>query len=301
MGQLPQPAEQTLRGAAAQEPSAAPHHQRRLDRHLGHRAPGSLPGDVLLASRRAGAAHLAERAHQATRRRGRADGGADVHEALVVVSGVGGGHERARQRPQLASARALERVHAGEDTLHVAVDDRHRPPERDRRDRAGGVRAEAGEPAEELRLLGQASAEPRDDLLRRAVEHARAPIVAEPRPRGEDVVERRVGQRAHRRKPLHPRLPVLDHRRHPRLLEHDLRHPDRVRIPGPAPRQIATVAAVVRQHSLRERHAPTLQATGNRQQATGNRQQATGNGRRVSPSPHCLFELPVACCLFVLS
>src|SRR5690606_15312418 len=99
----------------------------------------------------------------------------------------------------------------------------------DARDRAGGVVADAGERAQRVEVVGQLAAVALADQPGGAVEVAGAGVVAEPLPRLEHVVERRVGERGERREALDPALVVRDRGLYARLLEHDLRNPDAVR------------------------------------------------------------------------
>ena len=191
----------------------------------------------------------------------RADRRAELHQALVEIAGRGRrgerGHQLAGPRPQRALPGGRldvvgDRVDAGEHARDVAVDERRPLAERDRGDRARGVRADAGHLAELCRAPRELAAEPRVDRLRSGVQVARARVVAEAGPRGEHVVERRAGERPHRREPRHPPLPVRDHGRDAGLLQHDLADPDRVRIAGAPPRQIAADLRVMIDHRSRD-------------------------------------------------
>ena len=76
------------------------------------------------------------------------------------------------------------------------------------------------------------------------MEEPRAPVVAEPAPQLENAIDGRLRERAHGRHRREEALVIRHDRLDARLLEHDLAHPDRVRIARPAPRQIPPVARV---------------------------------------------------------
>jgi hypothetical protein len=73
------------------------------------------------------------------------------------------------------------------------------------------------------------------------MEHARAAIVSEPAPDGQHVIFRRGGQSLHRGETAEEAIVVVEDRSYPRLLQHDLRDPDGIRIAGSAPGQIAGI------------------------------------------------------------
>jgi hypothetical protein len=250
--ELPQAAEQALGRATSEEdltvalrPQRDPREQRELVDRLSLRHHREL----VLATEGAGPAQRRrQRAGQAGRRPRRADGGAELHQALVEIAGraIGGqrGHHLAGALPQelLAARRlhvVLDREDAGEHPGDIAVDEGGALAVGDRGDGARGVGADAGHLAERRGRPRQRAAVAVDDVAGAAVQVAGAAVVAEPGPVGEDVVERRVGQALHRREAAHPALPVGDDGGHPRLLQHDLGDPDRVRVAAPSPRQVA--------------------------------------------------------------
>ena len=252
--QLPQAAEQARGGPPPDDDLAVG-----LDPHVRAREHGELVlllaprhhRQLVLPARALRRAQLRERADEAAGRGRGADRGAELHQALVQVTRLRGlrqlGHQLAGFRPQLLHAARRphvvpDREHAREHARHVAVDERCALAVRDRRDRARRIRTDARHAAQLARGARQRVA----DGLRTRVQIARSRVVSEPRPGGEDVVERRGGERRHRRKLRHPALPVRDHRRDARLLQHDLADPDRVRIARPPPRQVALDARVVR-------------------------------------------------------
>ena len=68
-----------------------------------------------------------------------------------------------------------------------------------------------------------------DHTLRRGVQMMRAAVIAQATPQREHAIDRRGGERAHIGERLDEAQEVRDHRRHLRLLQHDLRQPDAVR------------------------------------------------------------------------
>jgi len=249
--QLPQSAEEAFGCASPEHDRVAVAHPQRIAREYAQLV-------QLLSARGAGQLGLSagaicdargrERAEQAARRGRRAQRRAELHEPLIEIAR--GRDERTGTFPQraLTSGRLDVVLDAGDTSEHardVAVDERRAFTERDRRDRTCGVRPDAGNLAQFARALRQLAVPLRGDRFGALLEIARARVVAEAGPRGEHVVERRIGKRAYRRKPRHPALPVRNHRLHPRLLQHDLADPDRVWIARPSPRQVALDRRVV--------------------------------------------------------
>ena len=121
------------------------------------------------------------------------------------------------------------------DAAHVDVDRQDVAAEGEAGDRIGGVAADA-------RQLGQVVRPAvRRDLLRGAVQRERAPVVAEALPLADHVAGRGGRERLDGRPALEPALPARHDALHLRLLRHDFRDQDRVRIPGLPPGQIAPV------------------------------------------------------------
>ncbi len=202
-----------------------------------------------------------DRTRHAARRGRRARGRTELHQPLVEVAGSRGlgecTYQLAGARPQrLVPGGALDvvfdREHACEHAGDVAVDQRRAFAVRDRRDRAGGIRPDAAHRPQSGRGRGQRTTVARGDLACARPQVARTRVVAESRPGGQHVVERRGGERRHRRELRHPAFPVRDHRGNPRLLQHHLADPDRVRVARAPPRQIAPCALEVRDHRGRE-------------------------------------------------
>src|SRR5262245_51734433 len=93
-------------------------------------------------------------------------------------------------------------------------------------------------------MVGDDAAIRHGHLARRAMQVARPRVIAEPGPPGQDVVERRGRQRAHRGKARQPLLEVGDDCLGARLLQHDLADPNGVRIARSPPGQISMTAAI---------------------------------------------------------
>jgi hypothetical protein len=262
--QLPQPAEQTLGPAACKQHFARVLAPQRLAREHGQlvlllarrddRQLVLTPCALRLAPRR-------ERAHEAARRDRRAHRCAELHEALVQVTGRDIAGERRHQLSgalpqQLRAARRLDvlgqREHAREHSRDIAVDERGSFAVRDRCDRTRGIRPDAGHRAQLRRARRQPPGESLRHLARTRVKVACARVVAEPGPRSEHVVEWCLRERRHRREPRHPALPVRDHRLHACLLQHDLADPDRIWVARAPPRQVAAHDRVVRDGRARD-------------------------------------------------
>jgi hypothetical protein len=203
-----------------------------------------------------GRARAREGAREAARAGRRAQCRAELHEPLIEIARRRGIRQRRHHRPRAVPERPgagarldvkLDREHAREHAGDVAIHQRRALAERDRGDRACGVRPDPGNRTQ----LGRGARQlPRAHHLRATLEVACAGVVAEPAPRREHVVEWRRGERGERREPGHPALPVRDHGGDPGLLQHHLAHPDRVRISRAPPRQVAAGPLVVRDHRL---------------------------------------------------
>ena len=182
-------------------------------------AEGALEPPLLaewLVALPAARASARERADAAARHSRQAHGRAEIHERLGAPVG------------ELA-ARALA------DARHVHVHGKYRPAEGEAADGVRRVAADSGKLGE---ILGPAMS---GDMLRRPVQVDRAPVVAEPLPRADDLRERRSGERLQGRPPLEPGREARHDALDLRLLEHDLRDEDRVRVASPPPGQVAAV------------------------------------------------------------
>ena len=134
----------------------------------------------------------------------------------------------------------------------VRVENRGALPKRKAADGAGGVGADALEREQRRFILRQLSAVLRDRFARDRLQAPGADVVAERIPRRRHFVFRRVREHFHRRILVEPfgvlRQDAIDLR----LLQHDFRDEDVIRVGGLAPRQIAAVAAIPRQQPLTE-------------------------------------------------
>lgn len=300
--QLPEAAVQPLGAAPRQQHRAVlldPQRDPRDHRQLVEALPRGKHRQLVLAAGPARDARGGERAGEAARGARRAHRRAELHQSLVQLPRICARreplHQLCREPPDLL--RPHRRLHVGIDSEHprehprdVAVDQRGALAIRDRRDRPRGVRADAGHLAQAARGRRQRAAPPRHHLARPAVQIAGARVVAEPRPVREHVIERRLGERPHRRKPPQPPLPVRDHRRDPRLLQHDLGHPDRVRVPRPPPRQVPPRPRIVRDHRRRDlaglrRHCSTVPCTAERSLYLGAWHRGTSENADGRPRP----------------
>ena len=155
---------------------------------------------------------------------------------------------------------ARQRLGHGEqprdDALDIAVPRDARLVEGDGRDRRRRIGSNAGKP-EQLRFAGgKAPAMFLGDDLGAGVQIAGARVIAKPRPGGEDIFERRLGQRLDARPARHEFAEISRDARHRRLLQHDFRQPDRVRVRRPsrrrAPRENPAMAVPPRQQRAAE-------------------------------------------------
>ena len=124
----------------------------------------------------------------------------------------------------------------GHHPQYVAVH-RRLPPAKGRRgDGAGGVVPDARQGQQTL--VGIREAAHLHHGLRRPLEIPGPAVIAQPLPQLHQAVLRRGGQSLHRGEGLQKAGVIAQHRRHPGLLEHDLRHPDAVRVLRAAPGQV---------------------------------------------------------------
>ncbi len=163
--------------------------------------------------------------------------------ALVAASGVRRKQcvrcraERApAARPaQIAANRAQARQHARD----IAVEDRVRRAVGDAEHGSGGVAADAGQGQRVFQESREFAAVAGHDLLCRAVQIARAAVIAEAGPMAQNRVGARAGKIADCGEALEESPVVGNHRGNARLLQHDLGDPHAVRVARRAPVQIA--------------------------------------------------------------
>ena len=130
----------------------------------------------------------------------------------------------------------LDGEKARDDAAGVRVEDRDVRPEGDRGDRPGRRSADPGERLERLHRARHLGAVAGDEDPGGPVKVPRAGIVPESLPRLQDGVQRRPGKGFHIGKFQEKTLVVGSDGFDPGLLEHDLRDPDPIRIPGLPPR-----------------------------------------------------------------
>jgi hypothetical protein len=158
-GQLPQAAVETARDPTRPEPAVRDDDPRDVDDALGDWPTRARARKLLLPALRAGGAQGHQRTDETARPPGRADRRAQIHEALVVVTGrdrrdrLGGDGVQATLPGRRGGV--LEGVHARQHPRDVAVDDREPMTEGDRPDRAGGVGTDAGQGADVRRRSGK--------------------------------------------------------------------------------------------------------------------------------------------------
>jgi hypothetical protein len=175
---------------------------------------GLLPQRLVASPTRTAAG--SERTHPAARDPRETHGGAQVHE------GLRGRGRKAVPRPFLHSA-------------HVRVDGQDILAQREVANCRGGVRPDS----RELRQILRPAL--RRHLLCGAVKVEAAPVVAQSLPGTNDVRHRRRGEGFGRRPALQPLEVPREDPLDLRLLQHDLRDENRVRISRPSPGQVAAV------------------------------------------------------------
>ena len=144
-------------------------------------------------------------------------------------------------RPRARST--LDGKESRDHARHVGVESRHALAERERRHGGGHVVAESRQRGERRRIARKPSVVGGDDPPRRRVEVPGPGVVPEARPGREHAGFARPSKRGQVRKTGEERVVAGGDRGHGRLLEHDFRNPDPVRIPGPAPGEGALLAA----------------------------------------------------------
>jgi len=226
-GQLPGAGEERAVLGAAEEQGPAV---------LGdHRNSQAAPFNGAAAARRrpalgvaggAGGAAGGERAARARRAAGGADGGAQLHQRLVAVARALGVEQLERgggERPAAGGAAGIagEGEPAGEHPLGVAVERGHPLAEGDARHRGGGVAADPRQLAEAGRSAREAAAG--DNPVGGGVELAGTPVVAEPRPEAEHLVDLGGGERLDGREAGEEAAVIGGDHVDPGLLQHDFR------------------------------------------------------------------------------
>ena len=259
LGQAPEPRPDADRGPPFEQQRAGvgeqQHAQRAARQRLrrprrGQRVdPAVAPGDAIGR-------------HRAALARGpgaRADRGAEIHQPLRVGLDVAPGHERLGVAPQRRrdlglAGEARDAAVAREHALDVAVEDRGAPAEREDGDRRRGRATDSRECREAVDILRKGAAVSLHDRPGRGVQMVRAAVIAEPAPESQHVVERCRGQSGDIGKTVEETPVVRQRRRDLRLLQHDLRQPDPVRVARVLPGEVpAAVHSLPRDEARGER------------------------------------------------
>ncbi len=127
---------------------------------------------------------------------------------------------------------------AREHTSHVAVQNGATLAECEDADGRSGGSPHAGQCVNRFELARERARVALDDQTRGLMQIAPACVVAQPAPMRQHLILVRRGQRSDVGKASDEALIVGDHRAHLSLLEHDLRHPDAVRIARVLPGEI---------------------------------------------------------------
>ena len=186
-----------------------------------------------------------------------ANRGAQFHHGLIPITGSGGIEGAVGRLLQGLPAAALaqipaDRAQARQDAPDVSIQDSVWSVKRDAQDGGGGVSTDAGKSEDIFRGLRKDSAMLGDDLLRGSLQVARAAVVAEARPQAKDLVLGRGGESLNIREALEETVVVGNYRGHARLLKHDFREPNSVRVMVTAPGQVALEFAEPGQQLLSE-------------------------------------------------
>ena len=140
---------------------------------------------------------------------------------------------------------------AREHAPHVAVENRAPFAGGERRDRRRGRAPDAGQRDQGFEVARKFAAVRLHHLSRREVEIARAAVIAEPAPQREHVVDTGMGERAHIGKARDEALVIRNDDRDLRLLQHDLREPDAIRVARRLPWKVAAAVALLPAHHAR--------------------------------------------------
>ena len=97
-------------------------------------------------------------------------------------------------------------------------------------------------------------------MLRGLMQVARAAVIAEPRPAGENVIGGSGGERGNIREAGKETRIVVKHGRHLRLLQHDFREPDAVGVVALPGQVVAAVAGLPGGEAVGKGGHPVVQA-----------------------------------------
>jgi hypothetical protein len=147
-----------------------------------------------------------------------------------------------RFAPEAGINRNLEIEQTSQEAGDVCLDDWDRLIEGEGHDGVRSVTANSWQSPNRLQRLGKSAAISRYDGLCGRAEVASSRVIAETLPGVKNFVFRRGGKSGKIREAPHPLIKVWDDRGDLRLLEHELRNENCVRIVRPAPRQFAAVA-----------------------------------------------------------
>jgi hypothetical protein len=204
------------------------------------------------------AARERDRARRAIRSGRPTDRLPELHDRLVELAGVRSGQDRneglieSTEDERVSQVPVLPGPTSG-DPPTVRLERDHGLIERDRRDGAGDVRADARQGLEFGNGGGEATLPRPHDPAGRREQVVGAGIVAGPLPDLQDPAHGRARERANRGERAHESLEVRGRLCDARLLEEDFRDPDPVRVPVVAPGQRPMVEAVPSDEGRRER------------------------------------------------
>ena len=170
--------------------------------------------------------------------------GSKIHESLRVDSSPGRRKKPGRQFPQRPlgvppPSKSLTPVTL-EYTAHVGVENDGRPVVSQGQHGPRGRSPDSGQFEKALQRARQTSAVTLDHTPRRGVQMMRAAIVAEARPDPKHLIQLGPGERPHGRETPHERRVITPDGVDRRLLEHDLRNPDRIGPPVALPGKIVS-------------------------------------------------------------
>ncbi len=247
--QLPEPGQEPLRGALADQDPAPVAEEPQEEHPFLHGAPPARRGDLGGQALDSGLAEGGDGAGGAAGPRAReAKEGAQIHDGLVPLARGLGGHQPPSQGLHLAPAGRIVpgaplAAPPAQDPEGIAVHGGQGHAEGDAEDRPGRVRPHPREAAEALGIGGHLAPFP-NQLPGRLVEEAGPAVEAQPFPRFEDLVFVGGGQGGQIGEPLEKPVVVGNDPLHLGLLEHHLREPDPVGIPGLPPGQSPAVLPV---------------------------------------------------------
>ena len=262
VGQLVEPRQQPLGGAAANQEAVPAAHGEHGQAFLPLRPLLPPVGIVPLGPVGISPAEGGQRAIAAQGRFRQADQGPKIHKRLVQVPG-----SIAHPIPQKAGPPVPDSlvghvppvlVEPGHDPQHVPVHGGFLLPEGDGRDGPGGVGADAGELHELRRGPGEQAPIIFPHRLAALLQIPGPGVIPEALPQLQQPFLVAGGQGKNRREFPHEPAVVGDHRRRPGLLEHDLRHQDGIGVPRPPPGQGALVGVIPFDQGVRKFHESSI-------------------------------------------